>query len=93
MLGGPDPIDGISPYQCTDGGIDHLHFITFGYPSLYYDEAVGKAFSRFGFEMTFRLASELPPAEASNLRVQVQVQFFNGRLHPRNIEAGAVVEV
>ena len=64
MLGGPDPIDGISAYQCPDGGIDHLHFITLGYSSLYYDEeAVGKAFSRFGFEMTFRLASELPPAE------------------------------
>jgi hypothetical protein len=64
MLGGPDPIDGISAYQCSDGGTDHLHFITYGYSSLYYDEeAVGKDFSRFGFEMTFRLASELPPAE------------------------------
>jgi len=64
MLGGPDPIDGISAYQCTDDGISHLHFITFGYSSLYYDEeAVGKEHSRFGFEMTFRLASELPPAQ------------------------------
>lgn len=64
MLGGPDPIDGISAFQCTDGGIDHLHFCTYGYTSLYYDEeAVGGEFSRFGFEMTFRLASELPPAE------------------------------
>ena len=64
MLGGPDPIDGISAYQCTDGGIDHLHFITYGYTSLYYDEeAVGGDFSRFGFEMTFRLASPLPPTE------------------------------
>src|SRR5262249_5934092 len=35
----------------------------FGYSSLYYDEeAAGKAYSRFGFEMTFRLASELPAA-------------------------------
>jgi Suppressor of fused protein (SUFU) len=64
MLGGRDPIDGISAYQCTGGGVDHLHFITYGYSSLYYDEeAVGKDYSRFGFEMTFRLASELPPAE------------------------------
>lgn len=62
MLGGPDPIDGISAYHCTDGGIDHLHFVTYGYSSLYYDEeAVGKDYSRFGFEMTFRLASQLPP--------------------------------
>jgi hypothetical protein len=64
MLGGPDPIDGISAFQCADGGIEHLHFVTYGYTSLYYDEeAVGGEFSSFGFEMTFRLASELPPAE------------------------------
>jgi len=64
MLGGPDPLDGISAYQCSDNRIDHLHFITYGYTSLYYDEeAVGGDFSRFGFEMTFRLASELPPTE------------------------------
>lgn len=62
MLGGPDPLDGISAYECSDGGIDHLHFITYGYTSLYYDdEAVGGDYSRFGFEMTFRLASKLPP--------------------------------
>ena len=64
MLGGLDPIDGISAYECTDGGMDHLHFITYGYTSLYYDEdSVGKEYSRFGFEMTFRLAGVLPPAE------------------------------
>lgn len=64
MLGGPDPLDGISAYECRDGGVDHLHFVTYGYTSLYYDEeAVGGEFSRFGFEMTFRLASPLPPAE------------------------------
>lgn len=64
MLGGDDPIDGISAYECREGGRDHLHFCTFGYTSLYYDEeAVGGDFSRFGFEMTFRLASELPPSE------------------------------
>ncbi len=37
-LGGPDPLDGISAYSCKDGGADHLHFVTFGYSSLYYDE-------------------------------------------------------
>jgi len=64
MLGGPDPIDGISAYQCADGGMCHLHFVTYGYTSLYYDEeAVGGEFSRFGFEMTFRLASKLPPRD------------------------------
>ena len=64
MLGGPDPLDGISAYQCTAGGVDHLHFCTYGYTSLYYDEkAVGGDYSGFGFEMTFRLASPLPPPE------------------------------
>jgi hypothetical protein len=64
MLGGPDPLDGISAYQCNDGGVPHLHFVTYGYTSLYYDEeSVGGDYSRFGFEMTFRLASPLPPTE------------------------------
>lgn len=59
MLGGADPLDGISAYQCHDHGTDHLHFVTYGYSSLYYDEqAVGGDFSRFGFEMTFRLAAK-----------------------------------
>ncbi len=41
-----------------------MHFVTFGYSSLYYDEeSVGSDFSKFGFEMTFRLASSLPPNE------------------------------
>lgn len=61
MLGGPDPIDGISAYSCQREGTPHLHFCTFGYSSLYYDEkAVGGDYSRFGFEMTFRLAADLP---------------------------------
>ena len=64
QLGGSDPLDGISAYSCDDGSIDHLHFVTFGYTSLYYDEdAVGGEFSRYGFEMTFRLASQLPTTE------------------------------
>ena len=67
MLGGPDPIDGISAYECRDGGRDHLHFCTYGFSSLYYDEeSVGGEFSRFGFELTFRLASPLPPPEPPN---------------------------
>lgn len=60
-LGGPDPLDGISAYDCGDGGTPHLHFVTFGYSNLYYDEeAAGGEYSGYGFEMTFRLAP--PPA-------------------------------
>ena len=63
-LGGPDPLDGISAYHCREGGEDHLHFCSFGYSSLYYDEeCFGGEHSGYGFEMTFRLASELPPKE------------------------------
>ncbi len=66
-LGGPDPLDGISAYQSNAGGISHLHFCTYGYSELYYnEEAVGKDVSGFGFEMTFRLASPLPPMEEPN---------------------------
>ncbi|MCE2029376.1 suppressor of fused domain protein [Sessilibacter corallicola] len=64
QLGGPDPLDGISAYESESGGAAHLHFCSYGFTSLYYDEeAVGGEFSRFGFELTFRLASALPPAE------------------------------
>ncbi len=64
LLGGPDPLDGISAYECRDGGTPHLHFCTYGYSSLYYDEeSVGGECSGFGFEMTFRLATPLPPRE------------------------------
>ncbi len=58
MLGGPDPLDGISAYWCKDISGDHLHFCTYGYTSLYYDEdSVGGDYSQYGFEMTFRLAN------------------------------------
>jgi hypothetical protein len=64
MLGGPDPIDGTSAYECRDGGREHLHFCTYGYSALYYDEErAGQAFSGYGFEMTFRLATSLPAPE------------------------------
>jgi hypothetical protein len=67
MIGGPDPLDGISAYECQDGGVPHLHFCTYGYSSLYYDEeSVGGECSRFGFEMTFRLANSLPLTEQPN---------------------------
>lgn len=56
FLGGPDPLDGISAYESKAGGVDHLHFCTYGFSNLYYDEeACGGEFSRFGFELTFRL--------------------------------------
>jgi hypothetical protein len=62
-LGGPDPLDGISCYESAAGGVAHLHFVTYGFSSLYYDEeSVGGDFSRFGFELTFRLKPFPPDA-------------------------------
>ena len=59
MFGGPDPIDGISVYEINALPIPHFHFCSYGFTSLYYDEeSVGRDFSRFGFELTFRLANQ-----------------------------------
>lgn len=55
-VGGNDPCDGISIYESNAGGQEHYHFVTYGFSELYFDEdAFGKEFSKFGFELTFRL--------------------------------------
>jgi hypothetical protein len=55
-VGGDDPLDGISLYESNAGGAQHYHFVTYGFSELYFDErAFGKDFSKFGFELTFRL--------------------------------------
>ena len=54
-LGGPDPIDGVSVYRRRNP--DHLHFVSYGFSELYYDEEEAETeFSGLGFELTFRLA-------------------------------------
>ena len=54
-LGGENPLDGISVYE-SKKQIDHFHFVTYGFSELYYnEESVGEEFSRYGFELTFRL--------------------------------------
>ncbi len=64
MMGGPDPLDAFEAFECRDGGRDHLHFVTYGYTELdYNEEAVGDEVSGYGFEMTFRLAVDLPTGE------------------------------
>ncbi|HEY1174294.1 MAG TPA: suppressor of fused domain protein [Verrucomicrobiae bacterium] len=73
MLGGPDPIDGVSVYPCAQVSGKHHHYVTYGFSSLYYDEeAVGGDFSKYGFELTFRLKPEadegdVPPVWVVNL--------------------------
>ncbi|WP_109468892.1 suppressor of fused domain protein [Albibacillus kandeliae] len=67
-LGGPDPLDGISVYIRRNP--DHLHFVSYGLSSLYYDDdAADGEFSGWGFELTFRLAFDVfeLPQEASGV--------------------------
>lgn len=63
MLGGEDPIDGISAYR-TAGPNPHWHFVTYGFSELHSKEWDDPAVSGFGFELTFRLQpidGENPP--------------------------------
>ncbi len=54
-LGGENPLDGISVYQSKMQN-EHFHFVTYGFSELYYNEEhISAEFSKFGFELTFRL--------------------------------------
>jgi len=54
-LGGENPLDGISVYENQKQSA-HFHFVTYGFSELYYNEkCVGEEFSKFGFELSFRL--------------------------------------
>lgn len=56
MLGGEDPLEGISVYKNTAEEEFHYHYVSYGFSELFYDEeAFGREFSKFGFELTFRL--------------------------------------
>ena len=51
MLGGPDPLDGISVY---DAG-DFWHFVGYGLSELYTKESSDPEYSGYGIELTFKL--------------------------------------
>lgn len=65
MLGGDDPLDGLSAY---DAG-DHWHYVTYGYSDLHFKEGDDPDWSGFGIEMTFRLTKteDEPPVWPCNL--------------------------
>jgi hypothetical protein len=69
MLGGPDPLDGISAWKRLDP-VPHWHFLTYGFTELYAKELENAEISGYGFELTFRLACDPdeaePPAWAIN---------------------------
>ncbi len=49
-LGGPDPLDGVSVFVCSD----HWHYVSFGLSDLY-SKSDDSDTSGWGFELTFRL--------------------------------------
>lgn len=58
MLGGEDPLDGMSIYESNTQEA-HYHIISYGLSELYYsEESAGGEFSKYGFELTFRLKKE-----------------------------------
>ncbi|WP_010277989.1 suppressor of fused domain protein [Paenibacillus senegalensis] len=70
MLGGRDPLDGISAYK-AERPFPHWHIVTFGFSELYEKESADTESSGYGFELTFRLPrgedEEEPPGWALNL--------------------------
>ena len=54
MLGGNDPLHGISVYLRTDPQ-PHFHFVTYGFTDLFVKETEDPAASGFGFELSLRL--------------------------------------
>jgi len=55
MMGGQDPLDGVSIYDSQKQEFHH-HLVSYGMSELYYnEEAAGGEFSKWGFEFTMRL--------------------------------------
>jgi hypothetical protein len=55
MVGGEDPLDGLSIYE-SKNQTNHFHIVSYGFTNLYYDEeCAGLEFSNWGFKLTFRI--------------------------------------
>lgn len=80
MLGGNDPLDGISVYIAEEP-IEHWHFVTYGFSELYEKESNNLDYSGYGFELTFRLIKskdeQEPPSWALNLLQNLARYVFN----------------
>ena len=79
ILGGPDPLDGISAFRRIEP-LPHWHFIGYGLTELYGKDWDDPERSGFGFELTFRLAcdpaDEDPPIWAFSLLQNVARYVF-----------------
>ncbi|MBE1532656.1 suppressor of fused domain protein [Actinomadura algeriensis] len=80
MLGGPDPLDGISAYPRTDP-VPHWHMVSYGMSELYEKESENPDESGWGFEFTFRLVrnpeDETPPVWAASMLQNLARYVFN----------------
>ncbi len=80
LLGGEDPLEGISAYK-SETPVPHWHFVTYGFSELYEKESEDADYSGYGFELTFRLVrsedEEEPPAWALNLLQNMGRYVFN----------------
>ncbi|MEK4426496.1 suppressor of fused domain protein [Solibacillus sp. FSL K6-1523] len=80
MLGGPDPLDGLSAYKAETPS-PHWHIVTFGFSELYEKELENIEYSGYGFELSFRVThsqeEEEPPAWALNLLQNMGRYVFN----------------
>lgn len=80
MLGGQDPLDGLSAYKAETPS-PHWHIVTFGFSELYEKELENTEHSGYGFELSFRVArskdEEEPPAWALNLLQNMGRYVFN----------------
>jgi len=69
VIGGEDPLEGISVVPC-DRGTPHWHFVTYGFSDLHDKTSDDPEQSGFGFELTFRLRrgdEQEPPPWAYNV--------------------------
>ncbi|MFD2130847.1 suppressor of fused domain protein [Pseudogracilibacillus auburnensis] len=80
MLGGNDPLDGISVYEAKEP-MEHWHFVTYGFSELHEKESENLEVSGYGFELTFRLAKKHnetePPSWALNFLQNLARYVFN----------------
>ncbi|MEQ6353428.1 suppressor of fused domain protein [Lysinibacillus sp. M3] len=80
LLGGEDPLEGISAYK-SETPVPHWHFVTYGFSELYEKESENAEYSGYGFELTFRLDRKEdevePPAWALNLLQNMGRYVFN----------------
>lgn len=62
MLGGNDPLDGISAYKAKEP-VPHWHIVSYGLTELYEKTSDNKDESGWGFELTFRMRRQAHDAE------------------------------